>query len=257
MKSTTRHLPATTRAMLLAAAMTIAATQVAAAQTADSTQPPPRGPGMRGGMGPGRGMGPGAGMRARGPMGPDFAGPGQRGRGAPGMPAGGMGPGPRALLRGITLSVEQEKALRASQARHLLEAKPLRIEMLSASTDQQLARLNGDQKALDAATARVTAARSKLDSLRDKRSPVEALRSVLTPDQQKILDKNLSDAPLGGRGFGPGRGMGPDGFGPQGGMRFRDGAAPRGFRNGPPPRRPAGDDLDDEDSVDDVDIPIR
>lgn len=253
MKSTTRQLPAISRAVVLAVAMTVAAAHTAAAQTTDSTQPP-RGAGMRGGMGPGRGMGPGGGMRARGPMGPDFAGPRGPGMGAPGMRAGRMGAGPRALLRGITLSVEQEKALRASQAKHLLEAKPLRIEMLSASTDQELARLNGDQKALDAATARVTAARTKLDSLRDKRLPVEALRSVLTPDQQKILDKNLADSPRDGRGFGPGagmgRGMGPGGFGPGEGMRSRNGGAPRGFRDGPPPRRPAGEELDKEGAPD-------
>ena len=88
----------------------------------------------------------------------------------------------------------------------------------------------------------------------DKRSPVEALRSVLTPDQQKILDKNLADSPRDGRGFGPGagmgRGMGPGGFGPGDGMRVRNGGAPRGFRDGPPPRRPTGEELDKEEAPD-------
>ncbi|MCC6931111.1 MAG: hypothetical protein IT359_19120 [Gemmatimonadaceae bacterium] len=254
MKSVTRQVPALSRAMVLAVALTAAATQIAVAQTTDSTQPP------RARVGPGRALGEGRGMRARIPMRRNFAQPGAPGMRAPAMRVGERGPGPRALLRGITLSVEQEKSLRASQARKLLEAKPLRLEMLSAGTDQQLARLNGDQKALDVATARLTAARSRLDSLRSKRSPVEELRSVLTPDQQKILDKNLADAPQGGRAFGPGRGMGRGmggGLGTPGGMRFRDGAAPRGFRNAPQPRRPTGEEGEGEATMDRADIPAR
>jgi len=97
------------------------------------------------------------------------------------------------LLRGITLSTEQEKALRSSRARQLIATKPLMVEMTSARADAQLARLNGDQKALDAATARLQATRTKLDSLRAQRSPVSELRSVLTPEQQKLLDRNLSE----------------------------------------------------------------
>ncbi|HPV77001.1 MAG TPA: hypothetical protein PLX31_19000, partial [Gemmatimonadaceae bacterium] len=143
------------------------------------------------------------------------------------------------FLRGITLSTDQEKALRATQAKHLLETKPLMLEMLSARTDEQLARLNGDQKALDAASARMTATRTRLDTLRTKRSPIETLRSVLTPDQQKILDKNLAE--------GPQNRMGRAGQGGQGMRGFRDGAGPRGFRGGPPPRRPAGDDVEPND----------
>jgi Spy/CpxP family protein refolding chaperone len=142
--------------------------------------------------------------------------------------------GAGSMMRGITLSTEQEKALRSAQARHILATKPLMLEMMSARTDEQLARLNGDQKGLDAASARVTAARTKLDSLRSQRSPTSDLRAVLTPDQQKLLDKNLTErgsmdrmgrpGPMGhGRG-GPGR-MGPDGA--------------RGFRDGGmPPRAP-------------------
>lgn len=145
-------------------------------------------------------------------------------------------PGRMALLRGITLSAEQEKALRGAQAKHLQVTKPLMLEMTSARADVQLARLNGDQKALDAATARMTAARSKLDSLRTSRAPASELRAVLTPDQQKLLDRNLSE--MGNRGprggLGTGEGMRPRGF--------RDSARPGRFRDVPPPRRPGADE---------------
>lgn len=152
----------------------------------------------------------------------------------------GMGRGRQAMMRGITLSDAQQRALRTSQVRHLTEMKPLQLEMLSATADARIARLNGDQRALDAATARVTATRDKVRTLASGRSPVSELRSVLTPDQQKILDENLASmanrpaarervgpgadrrgfAPgQGRRGFAPGRGA--PGMGP------RSGVAPR------------------------------
>ena len=235
MTRTTRHISAA------AAALTLLASAGVQAQTADSTQPPPA-RGMRGGMGPrmapGGDVGPGQGGGMRG-MQQGRRGGGMR-QGAPGRRVGGQfGPGRGAFLRGITLSTDQEKALRATQAKHLLETKPLMLEMLSARTDEQHARLNGDQKALDAASARMTATRTRLDTLRTKRSPIETLRSVLTPDQQKILDKNLAE--------GPQNRMGRAGQGGQGMRGFRDGAGPRGFRGGPPPRRPAGDDVEPND----------
>lgn len=220
------------------AALTLFAATTAVAQVADSTKRPApemRDGAMRGGMMRGNRMRDGM-MREgmmRGPGG-DFR------QGAPGMRAGReFGPGRQGFLRGITLSTDQEKALRSAQAKHLLETKPLMMEMLSARTDEQLARLNGDQKALDAASARLTTTRTKLDSLRGKRSPVETLRSVLTPDQQKILDKNLAERGPDAR---DGRGVGP-GQGGRGMRGLRDGAGPRGFRNGPP-RRPAGEDTE-------------
>lgn len=170
------------------------------------------------------GLGPG-GMRAQGRRG---FGPHGRTQGIMGMR---MSRAMRAegMMRGITLSSEQEKALRAAQARHIQQGKPLMMEMLSARTDEQLARLNGDQKALDAATARMAATRTRLDSLRSNRGPTDDLRAVLTPDQQKLLDRNLTEQsnrrPDGMR-------KGPDA------MRRRPGG--RGFGDGPPgmPRQP-------------------
>ncbi|MEP7382066.1 MAG: hypothetical protein ABI910_10290 [Gemmatimonadota bacterium] len=225
------------------AALTVLAASAAVAQSADSTRssPPPTRRGM---------MGPGGGMRdrmapndsasprrggimrdrmGRGGRGGSFA-PGAPGRGAMMRSRGGAG----ALMRGITLSTDQEKALRSSQSKHIMASKPLMLEMMSARTDEQLARLNGDQKGLDAATARVTASRTKLDSLRRQRSPTTDLRAVLTPDQQKILDKNLAER-------GPkermGR-MGPGRPGNDGARGFRDGGkSPRGPRNAPRMRR--------------------
>lgn len=195
MLKTTRYLAAVT------AALTVLATTSVAAQVTDSTrQDTARRPMLRDGFRMNRGVAPRAGDRGgRQPGAMRFQGPGRgAGRdvapGAPGMRSGmRRGGGAMPLLRGITLSTEQEKALRSSRARQLIATKPLMVEMTSARADAQLARLNGDQKALDAATARLQATRTKLDSLRAQRSPVSELRSVLTPEQQKLLDRNLSE----------------------------------------------------------------
>lgn len=235
MSRTMRILATCTAALAL-----IATSRAATAQTADSTRtspPPPRrggmgpGAGMRGEFGPPPGGAPGWGMRGgragRGGFGQGF-GPGAPGRGtAMRSPHGG------ALMRGITLSADQQKALRAAQAKHILTTKPLMLEMMSARMDEQLAQVNGDQKGLDAATARVTAARTKLDSLRSQRTPTADLRAVLTPDQQKILDRNLAERGPASRGA-----MGPGRAGPSGGRAFRDGArGPRAPRQAPRMRR--------------------
>lgn len=236
MLRTTRHLAAWSAALTVLAATSVAA-QVTDTTRADST----RRPMMRGGMGAPRAMAPRAGVRAeRAPGAMRFQRPQAGRRFADGAPARAAGmrraPGRMALLRGITLSTEQEKALRSAQAKHLQVSKPLMLEMTSARADARLARLNGDQKALDAATARMTATRTKLDSLRSSRSPASELRAVLTPDQQKLLDRNLSE--MGNRGPRGGLGAG-DGMRPRG---FRDGARPGRFRDVPPPRRPGAEE---------------
>lgn len=221
--------------------LTVGIAAPAFAQSTDTTRTarPP----MREGM-----MGPRAEMRSR--MRSDNAdgprrdavrrdrGPGMRGGRdrAPGRGVGLRGPdGPRGLLRGITLSTDQEKALRANQARHLLSTKPLMLEMMSARTDEQLARLNGDQKALGAASARLSTSRTRLDSLRSTRSSTTELRAVLTPEQQTLLDRNLSSP-----GF---RRSGPRGAaGSPGARSGRDPAPRRGIER---PSRPRSDSLDD------------
>lgn len=250
MLGTTRYLTA------WSAALTVLAASAAAAQATDTTksdtawqrpmtQGMMRGT-MRGGMAGEWGMAPRFGdMRERHPGAMRFQGPGAHRRGdfGPGAPGRGVGrrrsPGGAPLLRGITLSAEQQKALRSVQARHLLATKPFMMEMTSARVDMRLARINGDQKALDAATARMTAARTRLDSLRGNRAPASDLRAVLTPDQQKLLDRNLAElgnarGPRGG--FGPGDGMRPRGF--------RDGGRPGRFRDLPP--RPGSEEPDQQ-----------
>jgi len=245
MKRSTRHLGT------LALGLTIVALDSLGAQTTDSTRTP-----ARASVRDSTGAGPRMGMRRRtarpetmGSRGrDDYSSKWRRvspdeqvelGRGGFGRGGfGGRGPmtrpiamlrsrGPNPLLRGITLSTDQEKALRATHSNQLMQAKPLMMELLSARTDEQIARLNGDQKALDAASARLEANQSRLDSLRSKRSPTGDLRSVLTPDQVKILDRNLSEFP-------DRRARAMDDRRP--GMR--GGVGPRGFRDGPPPRRP-------------------
>lgn len=211
------------------AALALFAASSSEAQTADSTRtapPQPRrgvmgpGAGTRGEFGPRPGGAPGWAMRGGRAGRGGFA---QRfGPGAPGRGAGLRSPRGAALMRGITLSADQSKALRSVQAKHILATKPLMLEMMAARMDAQLAQVNGDQKGLDAATARVAATRTRLDSLRSQRSPTADLRAVLTPDQQKILDKNLAERGPAGRGT-PRGAMGPARGGPNGGRSFRDG----------------------------------
>ncbi len=57
------------------------------------------------------------------------------------------------------------------------------------------------------------------------------LRTILTPDQQKVFDRNEADRPLGGPGFPPA----PPPFGPRPGP----GAPPPGGPGGEPPPPPA------------------
>ena len=241
MSRLTRHFAVATTAWTLLGATSLFA------QATDSTRAEVRPPAPRGRMygPPGREADAGPRARRRGPgdmQGPGWGrgrgdfGPGGRGMMArnAGMP--GVG-GARWLLKGITLSTEQEKALRSTQAKHLQTAKPLMIEAMSARMDEQLARLNGDQKALDAATARSSATRARLDSLRAKRSPTADLRSVLTPDQTKILDQNMADMADGRRD-----GMGPRGPGDMGPRGFRPGAGRPDATNDVRPRRRPGRD---------------
>lgn len=178
------------------------------------------------------------------------------------------------MLRGITLSDAQRKSLTAGRVKHLTSMKPLQVEMISARADAQIAQLNGDQKALDAANARLTSARDQMRKLMQDRSPTTDLRNVLTPDQQKIFDKNLSDGMqrrasmmrmMRGRGMGQMRGMpgmrGPGGMnGFRGGMRQRGfgpgaaGAMPgEGMRPGMGPRRYDDNELSDDDQPGDFD----
>ena len=181
------------RVAALAAALTITGAGLVEAQSADSTRAPrPRhqmgdsvagaerpfpGPRMRA-MREGRGRGEMRGtrdMRRR---------PAMAGRGAM----------QRGLMRDITLSDAQQRALRAVRVKRMTEMKPLQLELMSARMDARIARLNGDQKALDAANARLESTRERVQKLSADRAPMSDLRGVLTPDQQKILDRNLTDA---------------------------------------------------------------
>lgn len=176
MLRSTRHVAA------VAAVLTTLGTTALAAQSGDSTRATRRDSATAGERQLRRGMAPRWQQRvAPGGMGRDRARPALAQRGRRG----------NALLAGITLSTEQERALRTTRARRVAELKPLLIEGVSARSDVQIAQLNGDQRALDAANARLRANREKLVALRDSQSYVRDLRAVLTPDQQQKLDTNL------------------------------------------------------------------
>jgi len=226
MSSIIRHLT------LTAAVLSLVALEQAGAQTVDTTQTDRR-PEVRGRMRRGMVEPQPGGRYDVGPRGRRFMNESPLG-----MRTGarlGARPDRGGLMRGITLSADQERALRTNQSRHLQATKPLLVEIVSARADEELARLNGDQKALDAAAMRHTTARTRLDSLRSGRSTTAELRSVLTPDQQKLLDRNLSElANRGPRPFGPRFQRGAPGARMrEGGMREGLGArgfGPRAFR---------------------------
>ena len=217
----------------LAAALSITSAGPLEAQSADSTRAPrPRhqvgdsvggaerdvhGPRMRG-MREGRGTRNMRGTRR------DQAMAGREGR-------GGMR---RGLMRDITLSDAQQRALRSVQVKRMTEMKPLQLELMSARMDARIARLNGDQKALDAANARLASTRERVQKLAADREPMSELRAVLTPEQQKLLDRNLAESAQ----RRPGSMRGAPGMQGMRGMREDGGARGERGRGFAPGRRP-------------------
>lgn len=166
-----------------------------------------------------------------------------------------------AMMRGITLSESQERAMRAIRVKHISSMKPLQIEMITARADAEIAQLNGDQKGLDAANGRLTSSREQMQKLMKDRSPTTDLRGILTPDQQKTLDKNLSDGAqrrTSMRGMQGMRGMrGPGGMEGYRQAEPRRGFSPReGRRPGMMPRRFDENDAN-KDSTDDSTDHVR
>ena len=109
-------------------------------------------------------------------------GGGMGGMGGMGMRQGGPGRRIQALLAGITLTAQQQAAVDSIQAAYTPRMRALFTP--------------GGPPADSASRARMAELRSNQD---------KDVRAVLTPDQQKIFDKNLAEMPqFGGGRRGPG-----------------------------------------------------
>ena len=94
------------------------------------------------------------------------------------------GPGER-LLKGITLSTEQKAKLK--EMRKGEQNNSSREQFRKAMADVRAARQRGDTAA---AKAQMQTLRAQMRQAQEQR--MAAIRSVLTPDQQKTFDANLA-----------------------------------------------------------------
>jgi Spy/CpxP family protein refolding chaperone len=105
----------------------------------------------------------------------------QGGRGTRGGPE-------RMLLRGVTLTPEQQQRVRAINEKYQAEGRPLREALRPAMQDARSARQRGDSAAARKAWERTAEQRRGLTALQERR--VTEVRSVLTAEQQKQFDAN-------------------------------------------------------------------
>lgn len=174
------------RKTTLVAALGLALSMGAGAVAAQSTTPAPR---------------------DRGAYGQDERG--ERGRRGPDQARGRRGP-EAFLLKGITLSADQQKRVDALRQEQAQKSEASRDEFRKSMQEARAARERGDS-----ATAQriFEQNRQRMTQMRDQR--IASLRSILTADQRKQFDANVAEmkqraekreAERGGRHGGPGRG---------------------------------------------------
>jgi len=95
------------------------------------------------------------------------------------------GPG-EALMKGITLTADQKARLK--ELRKSDKDNPVNQQFRKAMADARAARQRGDTAA---ARAQMQALRPQMEQAREHQ--VGAMRSILTPDQQKQFDANLAE----------------------------------------------------------------
>ena len=110
------------------------------------------------------------------------------GQGGPGGGRGGMMNAQRMtemMFKDITLTADQEAKLKEVQEKYDPQMTKMREEMMAA-------RQSGQQIGPEAM--------QKMQALRTEQR--DAMRAVLTPEQQVTFDKNVAEMPQGGRGQG-------------------------------------------------------
>ncbi len=127
-------------------------------------------------------------------------GRGPGGRGGPGR--GGMGMD-RMLLKGITLTADQQAKVEALN-------KSEREQMAGGGGRAEFEAMRAAREKGDTATMNKLMAeqRTKMEARRDQQ--INALRAILTPDQQATFDANVAEMKKmqAQRGMGAGMGMG-------------------------------------------------
>jgi len=113
------------------------------------------------------------------------------------------GPG-EGLLKGINLTADQKAKLKAM--RESDKSNPANEQFRKAMADARAARQRGDTAT---ARAQMQALRPKMEQARERQ--VAAIRSILTPDQQKQFDANLAQWKQHGGQRRVGREAGHDG----------------------------------------------
>lgn len=102
-----------------------------------------------------------------------------------------------ALFRGIQLTSAQRSQLQTIQGKYRPQVKSIRDQMRPAMQEARSARQRGDTTAARAAFDKTSGEREKLQSLR--KQELADVRNVLTADQQKQFDKNMSEMKSKGR----------------------------------------------------------
>ena len=102
-----------------------------------------------------------------------------------------------ALFNGIQLTSAQRSQLQTIQGKYRPEEKSILDQMRPAMQEARAARQRGDTTAARAAFDKTSGERDKLQSLR--KQELADVRNVLTPDQQKQFDKNVSEMKSKGR----------------------------------------------------------
>lgn len=116
---------------------------------------------------------------------------GPAGQGGPGGQGGGRGGMMNSqrmmemLFKGIELTADQQAKLKEVQEKYDPQMAKMREEMMAA-------RQSGQQLGPEAM--------QKMSALRTEQR--DAMRAVLTPEQQVTFDKNVAEMPQGGRGQG-------------------------------------------------------
>ena len=110
----------------------------------------------------------------------------------------------RRLFRGITLTDQQKASVKQIHTKYRDQFKTLRESMRPAMQDARAARQRGDTAAARAAWQKTAATREQMRSVREQE--LAEVRGVLTADQQKVFDQNVSQMQARAREHGGARG---------------------------------------------------
>ncbi|HET9984408.1 MAG TPA: Spy/CpxP family protein refolding chaperone [Longimicrobiales bacterium] len=95
-----------------------------------------------------------------------------------------------AAFRGITLTPTQQAQVNRIHERYAAQYNDVRARLRPAAQEMRSARQSGNKKAEHAAFQRMKPQQDRLRSL--MRNEMQEFRAVLTPEQQRVFDKNMA-----------------------------------------------------------------